>query len=94
MTIDERIKFAEEHREESFSNCSLYNLSYWTGYIHALKLIVEDGYRKVTDVAREILVEIEDVLNSIGYIDELDIEALKKKYIGSDIYVLTKTEDV
>lgn len=31
-------------------------------------------------VAREIFAEIEDVLNNIGYFDELDFEALKKKY--------------
>ena len=42
MTINERIKFAEEQREESFSNGSLYDLSYWVGYIDALKVIVEE----------------------------------------------------
>ena len=31
-------------------------------------------------VAREIFEEIEDVLNNIGYFDELDFKALKKKY--------------
>jgi hypothetical protein len=38
------------------------------------------GYRKASDVASEIFEEIEDVLNNIGYFDELDFEALKKKY--------------
>lgn len=32
------------------------------------------------EVAREIFEEIEDVLNNIGYFDELDFEALKNKY--------------
>jgi hypothetical protein len=32
------------------------------------------------EVAREIFAEIEDVLNNIGYFDELDFEALKNKY--------------
>lgn len=31
-------------------------------------------------VAREIFEEIEDVINNIGYFDELDFEALKNKY--------------
>jgi hypothetical protein len=38
------------------------------------------GYRKASDVAEEIFAEIEDVLNNIGYFDELDFNALKKKY--------------
>ena len=38
------------------------------------------GYRKSTDLAREIFEEIEDVLNNIGYFDEIDFKALKKKY--------------
>lgn len=32
------------------------------------------------EVAREIFAEIEDVLNNIGYFDEIDCNALKKKY--------------
>lgn len=32
------------------------------------------------EVARKIFEEIEDVLNNIGYFDELDFEALKNKY--------------
>ena len=42
------------------------------------------GYCKATDVAREIFEDIEDVLNNIGYFDELDFNALKKKYIQSE----------
>lgn len=34
------------------------------------------------EAAREIFEEIEDVINNIGYFDELDFEALKKKYTG------------
>ena len=45
MTINERIKFAEEQREESFSNGSLYDLSYWVGYIDALKAALEENER-------------------------------------------------
>jgi hypothetical protein len=44
---------------------------------HAL---TEKGYRKASDVAREIFAEIEDVLNNIGYFDEIDFNALQKKY--------------
>ena len=35
---------------------------------------------KASEVAREIFEEIEDVINNIGYFDEIDFEALKKKY--------------
>ena len=44
------------------------------------RYLYEKGYRKASDVAREIFEEIEDVLNNIGYFDELDFEALKKKF--------------
>ena len=32
------------------------------------------------EVAKDIFAEIEDVINNIGYFDEIDFEALKKKY--------------
>jgi hypothetical protein len=35
-------------------------------------------------VAREIFEEIEEVLNNIGYFDEIDFKALKKKYAKSE----------
>jgi hypothetical protein len=49
----------------------------------ARKLMVEAPIADVApraEVAREIFEEIEDVINNIGYFDELDFEALKKKY--------------
>ena len=33
-----------------------------------------------TEVAREIFEEIEEVLNELGYFDEIDFKSLKKKY--------------
>ena len=36
------------------------------------------------EVAREIFEEIEDVLNNIGYFDEIDFKALKNKYTESE----------
>lgn len=33
------------------------------------------------EAIREIFEEIEDVLNNIGYLDEIDFKALKKKYL-------------
>ena len=60
MTIDERIKYAEQKRDEAFSNGSLQSLCYWDGYIAALKAVSdESGYRKASEVAREIFAEIE-----------------------------------
>ena len=37
MTIDERIEYAEQRRVESFGYDSLQGISYWDGYIKALK---------------------------------------------------------
>ena len=42
------------------------------------------GYRKASDVASEIFEELEDVINNIGYFDEIDFETLKKKYTESE----------
>lgn len=43
-------------------------------------VLKENGWRKASEVAEEIFAEIEDVINNIGYFDELDFNALKKKY--------------
>ena len=40
----------------------------------------QEWQKRYENLAREIFAEIEDVLNNIGYFDELDFEALKKKY--------------
>ena len=56
MTIDERIKYAEQKRDEAFSNDSVQNLCYWDGYIAALKAVSdESGYRKASEVAEDII---------------------------------------
>lgn len=39
MTIDERIKYAEQKRDEAFSNDSVQSIVYWDGYIAALKAV-------------------------------------------------------
>jgi hypothetical protein len=50
-----------------------YDKGYKDGY--------DDGYdKRASALARKIFDEIEDVLNHIGYFDELDFETLKKKY--------------
>ncbi len=43
MTIEERIKYAEQKRDEAFSNDSLQSLCYWDGYIAALKAVKDEG---------------------------------------------------
>ena len=53
-------------------------LEHWSDVI--AEELYNAGYRKAQDVAREIFAEIEDVLNNIGYFDEIDFKALKKKY--------------
>lgn len=52
-------------------------------YIYAFRAI-NTGYRKSSDIAREIFKEIEDVLNNIGYFDAIDYNELKKKYTESE----------
>lgn len=42
MTIADRIKSAEASREEAFRNNSISGVSYWDGYIDALKAVEED----------------------------------------------------
>ncbi len=42
MTIDERIKYAEQKRDEAFSNDSVQSIVYWDGYLAALKAVRED----------------------------------------------------
>jgi hypothetical protein len=41
MSIDERIKYAEQKRDEAFINDSVQSIIYWDGYIAALKAIKE-----------------------------------------------------
>ena len=45
-----------------------------------LQAVLEERAETKQEIAREIFEEIEDVLNNIGYFDEFDFEALKKKY--------------
>ena len=42
MSIEERIKYAEEKRDVAFSDGTLYDLTYWNGYIAALKAVQDD----------------------------------------------------
>jgi predicted transcriptional regulator len=41
VEIDERIKYAEQKRDEAFSNDSVQSIVYWDGYIAALKAVKE-----------------------------------------------------
>ena len=52
----------------------------WDEIYASASALYDAGYRKASEVARAIFEEIEDVLNSIGYFDEIDFKALKKKY--------------
>jgi hypothetical protein len=72
MSIDERIKIAEEKREEAFKINSMHFIDYWDGYIAALKEVNEEGYRKASEVAKEItkylakLVDDKEILMCFG----------------------------
>ena len=72
-------KQIEEMAEAIFQNC---NCGIW--YSEAKKIadfvINKQGYRKASEVAREIFEELEDVLDNLGYVDELDFFAIKKKW--------------
>jgi hypothetical protein len=72
MNIDERIKYAEQKRDEAFREDSLSGISYWDGYIEAVKAVNEEGYRMASEVAREItkylakLVDDKEILMCFG----------------------------
>lgn len=48
--------------------------------IHEADILYNAGYRRQDEVAKEIFAEIEEVINELGYFDELDFTSLKKKY--------------
>lgn len=63
MTIDERIKYAEQKRDEAFSNGSLQSLCYWDGYLAALKA-VKEASRDAEEIFEAIRAEIRLALES------------------------------
>ena len=42
MSIEERIKYAEQERDWAFSDGTVQALTYWNGYIAALKAVKDD----------------------------------------------------
>lgn len=73
MTILDRIKSAEASREEAFRNNSISGVSYWDGYIDALRV----GSGEVaTEIFEAIRVEIHLALES-NY-------ACKRELLGED----------
>lgn len=49
MTLAERIEHAERMRDEVLSNGTLRDLTYWNGYLNALRAVELD--LKVTDIS-------------------------------------------
>lgn len=47
----------------------------------ATEIAFKNGYKKG---AMDVLEFIELTINEIGYVDDIDLELLKKKYTGSD----------
>jgi hypothetical protein len=43
MSIEERIKYAEDKRDDAISNGTLNDIVYWNGYLDALKAVKRDG---------------------------------------------------
>lgn len=43
MTIEERIKYAEQQRDEAYKKDSIQGIVYWDGYIAALKDVKENN---------------------------------------------------
>lgn len=43
MSIEERIKYAEDKRDDAISNGTMNDLIYWNGYLDALKAVKRDG---------------------------------------------------
>ena len=83
MNIDERLKYAENRRDESITNGTSYDCAYWNGYLDVLKAVKD--YRKASEVAREIF---EDIFYHTHYehgrliIEHSTLLALQKKYTG------------
>ena len=42
MNIDERLKYAENRRDESITNGTDYDCAYWNGYLDGLKAVQRD----------------------------------------------------
>lgn len=78
MTKEKQI---EEMAKQLYGN---FGLTMTTARNVAKYLTEKKGYRRADEVAEEIFAEIEDVINNIGYFDELDFNALKKKYTESE----------
>ena len=43
MNIDERLKYAENRRDDSITNGTSYDCAYWNGYLDGLKAVKEDS---------------------------------------------------
>ena len=43
MSIEERIKYAEERRDEELVSGTINDVIYWNGYIDGLKAVMRDG---------------------------------------------------
>lgn len=71
MNIDERLKYAENRRDDSITNGTSYDCAYWNGYLDALKAVKD--YRKASEVARETVEAIKKEVSK------------KEQYIG-DLY--------
>jgi hypothetical protein len=43
MSIEERIKYAEDKRDDAVSNGTLNDIVYWNGYLDGLKAVKRDN---------------------------------------------------
>lgn len=43
MTIDERIKYAEDKRDEQLSDGTIAGVTYWNGYLDGLRAVRRDN---------------------------------------------------
>ena len=85
MNIEERIKYAEQKQDEAFRNNSIQSLNYWEGYKTAMEHIGDKGYRKASEVALEVIDEIEKINKQYcttiaSAIIKAKLAELKKKY--------------
>ena len=65
---------------EDYDDCTVKDSGKCYKATQLAEKLYSKGYRLASEVAREIFEEIEDILNNVGYFDELDLNALKKKY--------------
>lgn len=98
--IEEMARALGEGRSQNCNHyvcCSACPCDFCCIFQENAQILVQEGYRKSTDVAEEIFAEIDKLLavdrNGEANLDVRALAELKKKYIGKDTNVTTKESE-